>query len=66
MLGICVGASGVDREQDKEMMQRHLSSVLPAVPTSIHNDAVVALARFMSHIIHYNESRQSYFQRHTG
>jgi len=42
--GITLSISGVDRPHDKELVSSWVNEFLPAVPLSIHNDAVAALA----------------------
>ncbi|MFZ1756685.1 MAG: BadF/BadG/BcrA/BcrD ATPase family protein [Caldilineaceae bacterium] len=41
---ICIGASGVDRPDDRARMQTWLAELAPQAATAIHNDAVVALS----------------------
>ncbi|EGC37958.1 hypothetical protein DICPUDRAFT_46126 [Dictyostelium purpureum] len=42
---ICLGMSGVDREEDKKMVIGWISELLgPNVPCKIYNDAIIALA----------------------
>jgi len=41
---ICIGASGVDRPDDRTRMQSWLAELAPQATTAIHNDAVVALS----------------------
>ena len=41
---ICIGASGVDRPDDRTRMQAWLAELAPQAATAIHNDAVVALS----------------------
>jgi N-acetylglucosamine kinase-like BadF-type ATPase len=41
---ICIGASGVDRPDDRTRMQAWLHGLAPQAATAIHNDAVVALS----------------------
>jgi N-acetylglucosamine kinase-like BadF-type ATPase len=42
--GICLGMSGVDRPDDKQVVLAWMKEVLPKATASITNDAVVALA----------------------
>lgn len=44
LAAICIGASGVDRADDRARMQGWLAQLAPQAATSIHNDAVVALS----------------------
>jgi len=41
---ICIGASGVDRPDDRSRMQEWLRQLAPQAVSAIHNDAVVALS----------------------
>ncbi|HRJ43155.1 MAG: hypothetical protein KJZ86_19015 [Caldilineaceae bacterium] len=44
LAAICIGASGVDRPEDRMQMQEWLAALAPQAVTAIHNDAVVALS----------------------
>ncbi len=44
LAAICIGASGVDRPDDRKRMQAWLTGLAPQAAQSIHNDSVVALA----------------------
>lgn len=44
LVAICIGASGVDRPDDRTRMQAWLHEFAPQAATAIHNDAVVALS----------------------
>lgn len=44
LAAICIGASGVDRPDDRTRMQAWLHELAPQAATAIHNDAVVALS----------------------
>lgn len=44
LAAICIGASGVDRPEDRTRMQGWLRRLAPQAATAIHNDAVVALS----------------------
>lgn len=44
LAAICIGASGVDRPNDRQRMQEWLGRLAPQAATAIHNDAVVALS----------------------
>lgn len=44
LAAVCIGASGVDRPDDRARMQSWLGELAPQATPAIHNDAVVALA----------------------
>ncbi len=41
---VCAGMAGVDRPAERSMLQGWFIELFPAIPTLIHNDALIALA----------------------